>query len=83
MGVEQTELDALVALHPGLLDQIARRALDHFYDHTLAARVEEYRREWLGRAWQMLEPRLDAGGSMTSIVTPRSAWSRCASRSPS
>lgn len=59
MGIEQTEIDALAALRPELLGQIARRALDGFYDHTLARRVRQYRREWLDRAWAMVEPTLD------------------------
>jgi len=50
MGIEQTEIDALASLQPGLLGQLARHALGGFYDHTLTPRVEEYREEWLGRA---------------------------------
>ena len=38
-GVEQTEVDALASLQPELLEQIARQALDGFFDHTLASRV--------------------------------------------
>jgi hypothetical protein len=58
MGVEQTEVDAFTA-RPGLLRQIARQALDGFFDRTLDRRVAAYRREWLDRAWAMLEPTLD------------------------
>jgi hypothetical protein len=38
-GHDQTEIDALAALRPDLLDQIARDALRPFYDHTLAERI--------------------------------------------
>jgi hypothetical protein len=37
-GREQTELDALIALHPGTLQQIAREAVAPFYDATLKER---------------------------------------------
>ena len=32
MGVEQTEVDALMALRPGELDRIAREAIGQFRD---------------------------------------------------
>ena len=59
MGVEQTEIDALAALRPELLDQIARQALDGFYDHTLSDRVEQYRSEWLSVARQLIAATFD------------------------
>jgi len=58
-GIEQTEVDALI-VRPGLLARIARQALDGFFDHTLARRVAAYRSEWTDRAWDMIEPTLDA-----------------------
>jgi hypothetical protein len=54
MGVQQTEIDALATLQPDVLDQMARDALDPFFDHGLAARVSEARRDWLTRAQAML-----------------------------
>jgi hypothetical protein len=45
MGIEQTEIDALV-MRPDLLQQIARDALGAFFDATLSSRVASYRREW-------------------------------------
>ena len=36
MGVEQTEIDALAALQPNLLRQIATDAIARFYDDTLS-----------------------------------------------
>jgi hypothetical protein len=38
-GHEQTEIDALAALRPDVLDRIARDAVRPFYDHTLADRM--------------------------------------------
>ncbi|HEV8279806.1 MAG TPA: hypothetical protein VGQ26_29520 [Streptosporangiaceae bacterium] len=58
-GVEQTEIDALAALRPELLDQIARQVLDGFYDHTLGGRVERYRSEWLDRARDLITATFD------------------------
>jgi hypothetical protein len=58
MGVEQTEVDALATLQPEVLDQLARDALDPFYDHTLDARVKEARMDWLALAQDGLEDQL-------------------------
>jgi hypothetical protein len=58
-GVEQTEVDALASLRPELLDQIARQALDGFFDHTLAGRVARYRSEWLDRARELIAATFD------------------------
>jgi hypothetical protein len=59
MGVEQTEIDALAALRPDLLRQIARRFLDGFYDRTLSRRVASYRSEWLSQARQLIAATFD------------------------
>jgi hypothetical protein len=58
-GVEQTEVDALASLRPELLDQIARQALDGFFDHTLADRIARYRSEWLDRARELIATTFD------------------------
>ena len=47
MGVEQTEIDALAALRPDLLQQIAVDAISPFFDATLARRVAATCVEWL------------------------------------
>jgi hypothetical protein len=59
MGVEQTEIDALAGDRPELLDQIAREAAGHFFDSTLAGRVEQYRREWLAQASDLITATFD------------------------
>jgi hypothetical protein len=46
MGIEQTEIDALAALRPDLLRQIAEQAVAPFFDYTLARRCARARREW-------------------------------------
>ena len=43
-GVEQTEIDALAALQPDLLRQIADDAIAPFYDDTLDDRVRQAER---------------------------------------
>jgi hypothetical protein len=60
MGVRQTEIDALAALQPDLLRQLARQALSPFYDRGLEDRVERYRRDWEARAWRRVEPTLQS-----------------------
>jgi hypothetical protein len=50
MQHEQTEIDALAALDPATLHEIAWTAIEPFYDRTLARRVDEYRREWAEEA---------------------------------
>jgi hypothetical protein len=46
MGVEQTEIDALAALRPELLEQLAEKAVAPFFDYTLFRRCMRARREW-------------------------------------
>jgi hypothetical protein len=70
MQHEQTEIDALAALAPGTLREIASAAIEPFYDHTLTRRVNERRLEWAEEANRLLQAhpsygeicaRLDAG----------------------
>lgn len=49
-GREQTELDALIALRPDALRQIALEAIEPFYDDTLARRCSEAAKQWLKEA---------------------------------
>jgi DNA topoisomerase VI subunit B len=46
MGREQTEIDALMALEPGALEEIAREELIPFYDFTLDRRCQEVMEQW-------------------------------------
>jgi hypothetical protein len=45
-GREQTELDALIALHPEALRQFALEAIEPFFDTTLDQRVHDAAVEW-------------------------------------
>jgi hypothetical protein len=58
-GLEQTEIDALAALNPDLLQEIALDAVAPFFDYTLARRVNAARREWLEQAQARLEEQID------------------------
>jgi hypothetical protein len=58
MGIEQTEIDALASLRPDLLREIARAALDPFYDWQLDARVAQARSAWQREAQADLERQL-------------------------
>jgi hypothetical protein len=46
MGVEQTELDSLLTLHPGALARMVREALSPYFDSTLDERVRAAERTW-------------------------------------
>jgi hypothetical protein len=59
MGHEQTEIDALAALRPEVLRDIARAALAPFYDFGLGERAVRARREWQQKAEAMLREHPD------------------------
>jgi hypothetical protein len=59
MGVKQTEIDALIELHPNLLRRIARKAIAPFYDLTLDQRVFEARTAWVREAQRVVDNDLD------------------------
>jgi hypothetical protein len=58
-GVEQTEIDALAALRPDLLRQIARDAIAPFYDRTLRRRCNQARDEYEERALAAFDTFID------------------------
>jgi hypothetical protein len=62
MRVEQTEIDALAALRPDLLDRIARDAMAPFFDPTLEERLEAAQQEWLRGAHVVIHETLGAEG---------------------
>ncbi len=55
MHHEQTEIDSLCALHPEIMEQIARDAVKPFFDFTLAGRVKEAQDAWYANANQKLQ----------------------------
>jgi hypothetical protein len=54
-GREQSELDAMLALHPGVLRQIAFDAVAPFWDRTLRERCQEAADQWLAETQARLE----------------------------
>ena len=65
MGVAQTEVDALATLQPDLLRELARDAIEPFYDRTLSRRVNEVRADWLERAQAALDGQ--SGGDLDRL----------------
>jgi hypothetical protein len=59
-GVEQTEIDALATLQPGVLTEIVERAFDPYFDRTLEDRVHEAEEEWLRQAEEVIAEQIDA-----------------------
>jgi hypothetical protein len=55
MGHEQTEIDALIALNPDALREIAWDAVRPFYDPTLDSRIRLAHTDWLSQAHSSLE----------------------------
>ncbi len=53
-GREQTELDALLALHPGALRRIFEDAIKPFHDPTIDRRADEACRAWAAEARERL-----------------------------
>ncbi|MGZ4563079.1 MAG: hypothetical protein ACXVX6_05780, partial [Mycobacterium sp.] len=72
MGVEQTEIDALAALQPDLLTQLAREAIAPFYDATLERRTQRIRSEWLDAAQQAINDQ-SGGDRMEQLRTDAAA----------
>jgi len=61
-GREQTEIDALIALHPSVLGRIAREAVAPFYDAGADRRLALATNEWLLRAGDALARDTDLPG---------------------
>ncbi|HEX7461763.1 MAG TPA: hypothetical protein VF317_06290 [Dermatophilaceae bacterium] len=60
MGVQQTEIDALAALQPDVLQRIARDAIEPFYDGTLNDRVSLARDAWRREAQAVVDETIDS-----------------------
>jgi hypothetical protein len=54
MGHEQTEIDALAALNPDALTEIAREAIWPYYDRTLSDRTAEAQEDWRYQCAELL-----------------------------
>ena len=55
MGHEQTEIDALIALNPKALREIARDASRPFFDWSLEHRTRLAQSDWLSQTVELLE----------------------------
>lgn len=60
-GIEQTEIDAILALHPGLIGEMAKGVILPFYDLTLGSRVLDARRSWIAEAQNVVDANVDQG----------------------
>jgi hypothetical protein len=69
MGHEQTEIDALAALAPNTLREIAEEAIRPFYDATLARRTDRAQREWERAAAELLSDHPAYSQAQTEIET--------------
>ena len=58
MGVEQTEVDSLLALHPGALAQMVRDALAPYYDPTLVRRASGAESLWRAEAHRAIQDKI-------------------------
>lgn len=58
-GLEQTEIDALATLKPGILTEIVREAIAPFFDPTLKHRACQAEQEWLAEAEAHLATMVD------------------------
>jgi hypothetical protein len=59
MGVEQTEIDALVTLRPQLFREIAHAAIAPFFDKTLESRAWQIKLDWHQRAQAIVDASID------------------------
>lgn len=57
-GVEQTEIDALATLRPGVLQELVTTAIEPYFDRSLAGRVNAYRLAWESKAQQWIDEQI-------------------------
>jgi hypothetical protein len=72
-GREQTEIDALAALRPGVLRSIALEALKPFHDDTLARRQEELEEQYEAAVSEWLQQR-EIGETAARAITEIEAY---------
>ena len=59
IGLEQTEIDAMVTLHPDELREIIIKPMSRFFDGTLALRVKQAKEQWLAKAQTIIDQQTD------------------------
>jgi hypothetical protein len=72
-GRDATEIDALIALYPDVLERLARDALSPFFDAELSGSVEEAAKEWQEAADQAIEEHPDYDAVVARIEAARNA----------
>ena len=68
MGVQQTEIDALLTRHPGALTAMIREALKPYYDPTLNSRVRRAEGEWRADAEAKIEEQIADDPELTGLM---------------
>ena len=68
MGVQQTEIDSLLTLHPGALTGMIRRALKSYYDPTLNSRVRRAEGTWRIDAAAKIEEQIADDPELTGLM---------------
>lgn len=78
MRVQQTEIDALASLRPDLLTEIARDAVDPFFDRELDLRVTAAKWQWRDRAQEAVEAQMDGArlGELRDVAATKLAAMR-------
>ena len=74
MGVEQTEIDALLTLHPGALTGMIRAALKPYYDPTLNSRLSRAEREWRADAGDKIEAQIADDPELSGPMQNAEQW---------
>ena len=74
MGVEQTEIDALLQRHPGALTGMIREALKPYYDPTLNSRVRRAEREWRAEAEAKIEEQVENDPDLSGPMQNAKQW---------
>ena len=57
-GIDQVEIDSVATLHPGILERLAREAIERWYDVGLAQRVRAAQEAWETAAREAIRARL-------------------------
>jgi hypothetical protein len=68
MGVEQTEIDSLLALHPGALARLVRDALAPYFDPTLHRRVRRAEASWRDEAEAAIQERIEGDADLAASL---------------
>ena len=68
MGIEQTEIDAMLALRPNLSRQIMIDSISPFYDAGLSRRVNRARSDWERRAQAVIDEQTDTDAIAQAVA---------------